>query len=59
MDNCSPHLTPVAVELLISARIRIITFAPHTTHIFQVLDLALFSVLKRRGFTALKTDSGM
>jgi hypothetical protein len=28
--------------------VRVITFAPHTTQIFQVLDLALFGVLKRR-----------
>jgi hypothetical protein len=49
MDNCSPHFTPAALELLTGARVRIIPFAPHTTHIFQVLDLALFGVLKRRG----------
>jgi hypothetical protein len=27
--------------------VRVITFAPHTTQIFQVLDVALFGVLKR------------
>jgi hypothetical protein len=27
---------------------RAITFAPHTTHVFQVLVLTLFSVFKRR-----------
>jgi hypothetical protein len=31
------------------ARVHIITFALHTAHIFQVLDLALFRVPKRRG----------
>jgi hypothetical protein len=49
MDNCSPHLTPAVMELLSSARVRVVTFAPHTTQIFQVLDLTLFCVLKRRG----------
>jgi hypothetical protein len=49
MDNCSPHLTPVVIDLLSNARVRIVTFAPHTTQIFQVLDLVLFGVLKRRG----------
>jgi hypothetical protein len=49
MDNCSPHLTPAAVRLFTRARVRIVTFAPHTTHIFQALDLSLFGVLKRRG----------
>jgi hypothetical protein len=27
--------------------VRVITFAPHTTQVFQVLDLTLFGVLKR------------
>jgi hypothetical protein len=49
MDNCSPHLTPVVIDLLSEARVRIVTFAPHTTQIFQTLDLSLFGVLKRRG----------
>jgi hypothetical protein len=56
MDNCSPHLTPTVIELLTSARVRVVTFAPHTTHIFQVLDLALFGVLKRRGQYHLPLD---
>jgi hypothetical protein len=49
MDNCSPRLTPVLIDLLSETRVRIVTFAPHTTQIFQVLDLTLFGVLKRRG----------
>jgi hypothetical protein len=28
--------------------VRVITFAPHTTQIFQILDLIIFCVLKRR-----------
>jgi hypothetical protein len=53
MDDCSSHLTPPVIELLSTTRVRVVvvTFAPqpHTTQILQVLDLALFSVLKRRG----------
>jgi hypothetical protein len=51
MDNCSPHITRAVIELLSTARVRVslLTFAPHTTHIFQVLDLTLFGVLTRRG----------
>jgi hypothetical protein len=49
MDNCSPHLSPVVINLLSEARVRIVTFAPHTTQIFQALDLGLFGVLKRCG----------
>jgi hypothetical protein len=36
------------VGLLTEARVRVITFAPHTTQIFQVLDVTLFGVLQRR-----------
>jgi hypothetical protein len=49
MDNCSPHLTPVVVNFLSSARVRIVTFEPHPAHIFRVFDLVLFGVLQRRG----------
>jgi hypothetical protein len=31
MDNCSPHLAPVVIDLLSEAHVRIVTFAPHTT----------------------------
>jgi hypothetical protein len=37
------------IDLLSEARVRIVTFTPHTTQIFQALDLTLFGVLKRRG----------
>jgi hypothetical protein len=35
------------IRILSEARVSVITFAPHTTHVFQVLDLTLFGVLKR------------
>jgi hypothetical protein len=44
---CSADLSDDLIRVLIEARVRIITFAPHTTQVFQVLDLALFGVLKR------------
>jgi hypothetical protein len=46
----SHHITPDVIELLSTARVGVVTFAPqsHTTEIFQVLDLTLFGVLKRR-----------
>jgi hypothetical protein len=53
MDNCSHHIPPGVIELLSTARVRVcvVTFAPqpHTTQIFQVLDLTWFAVLKRDG----------
>jgi hypothetical protein len=50
MDNCPSHVTHDIIGLLTEARIRVITFATHTdtTQIFQVLDVTLFGVLKRR-----------
>jgi hypothetical protein len=44
-----PHLTPVVIDLLSEARVRIVTFAPHITQIVQALDFTLFGGLKRRG----------
>jgi hypothetical protein len=53
LNNCSPHLSSAVIELVSTARVRVVvvTFAPqpHATQIFQVLDLTLFAVLKRRG----------
>jgi hypothetical protein len=48
MDNCSAHLTDAVIRLRTEERERVITFAPHTSQIFQILDLTLFGVLKRR-----------
>jgi hypothetical protein len=56
MDNCSPHLAPAVLTLLSNARVRIITFAPRTTQIFQILDLTLFGVFKRREQYQLPLD---
>jgi hypothetical protein len=48
MDNCPSHVTDDVISLLTEEPMRVITFAPHTTQIFQVLDVTLFGVLKRR-----------
>jgi hypothetical protein len=48
MDNCSGHVTLDIIGLLAEAPVRVTTFAPHATQIFQVLDVTLFGVLKRR-----------
>jgi hypothetical protein len=42
------HLTDDIIGLLTPAGVRVITFAPQTTQIFQVLHVNLFGVLKRR-----------
>jgi hypothetical protein len=41
------HALDHAISLLTEAGVRVITFAPHTTQVFQVLDLTLFGLLKR------------
>jgi hypothetical protein len=60
MDNCPSHVGEEILSLLRDARVRIITWAPHTsqltphtTDIFQQLDICLFGVLKRKEQYAL------
>jgi hypothetical protein len=47
MDNCSHHVSDEVVAVLTNARVQIITFTPHTTHIFQMLDVVLFGAFKK------------
>jgi hypothetical protein len=54
MDNCSPHASDDVVAVLTSIQVQIITFAPHTTRIFQMLDVVLFGALKKHA-TRLKS----
>jgi hypothetical protein len=58
MANCSPHITRAVLELLSTADVRVVTFAPqpHTTQIFQVLDLSLFGMSKRHGQSQLRFE---
>jgi hypothetical protein len=48
MNDCPSHVPEGILSLLRDARVRIITWAPHTTYIFQQLDICLFGVLKRK-----------
>jgi hypothetical protein len=47
MDNYPNHITKEVIDMLTAARVRVVTFAPHTTHIFQLLELTLFGSFKR------------
>jgi hypothetical protein len=49
MDNCPGDLTSEVLDVLTMAQVRIVAFAPHTTHIFQLLDLRLFVPFRRVG----------
>jgi hypothetical protein len=59
MDNCSPHIAVGVIAVLTSVRVRVITFASHTTYIFQTLDVVLFGAMKKHA-TGLETlDEGL
>jgi hypothetical protein len=47
MDNWSIHTKPEVLKMLREHDVKVITFPPHTTQVFQTLDLSLFGVLKR------------
>jgi hypothetical protein len=42
MDNDSSHTPDDVIADLTTERVKIIICAPHTTHIFQMLDVVLF-----------------
>jgi hypothetical protein len=48
MANCPSHVIHDIIRLLTEAGVRVITLAPYPTQLFQVLDVTLFGVLKRR-----------
>jgi hypothetical protein len=45
-DNCAAHCYEEALRKLAQHGILVITYPLHTWHIFQVLDVLLFRVLK-------------
>lgn len=57
MDNCPAHVTHEVLDLLTAARVRVVTFAPHTTNIFQLLDTTLFGLFKRQREYLLPFDT--
>jgi hypothetical protein len=59
MDNCSPHMSDGVIAVLTNARVRVIIFAIHTIHVFQMLDIMLFSALKKHatGLEMLNEES--
>jgi hypothetical protein len=54
IDNYLLHIADDVIAVLTSVRVRLITFTPHTTHIFQMLDVVLFGVMKKHA-TGLET----
>jgi hypothetical protein len=60
MDNYLPHMSVDVIAVLTNARVTVIIFAPHTTHVFQILDVVLFCALKKHttGLEILNEESG-
>jgi hypothetical protein len=48
LDNCFIHTRPEVLATLRDHNVKVITFPPHTTEIFQNHDLCLFGVFKRK-----------
>jgi hypothetical protein len=46
-DNCAAHIDDEIKALLAQNNVRLITFPPHTSNLFQPLDLVTFGVFKR------------
>jgi len=46
-DNYRSHIDPAVLKLLRAHNVRVVTFHPHTTHIFCVLDTSNFATFKR------------
>jgi hypothetical protein len=46
-DNCSSHLDDEIMRFLASHNVKLLTFPPHTSNLFQPLDLVTFAVFKR------------
>jgi hypothetical protein len=47
MAPCSADRSDAVMSILTEATLRVISFAPRTTQVFQVFDLTLFGILKR------------
>jgi hypothetical protein len=54
----SHYLTPAVIEFLSTVHVRVVAFArqPLRTQFLQILDLTLFSILKRRAQYQLPLD---
>jgi hypothetical protein len=48
MDNCFIHARPEVLATLRDHNMKVITFPPHTTQIFQIFDRCLFGIFKTK-----------
>lgn len=45
-DNCTSHISDNIKQILAQNRIKLISFPPHSSHLFQMLDLVTFGIMK-------------
>jgi hypothetical protein len=57
MDNCSVYMRESTLRDRAAQRVKVVHFPPHTTNIFQCLDVSLFDFLKKRINYKLPLDS--
>jgi hypothetical protein len=48
MDNCPSHITKEVIDMFTAAKVRVVTFAPYTTDIFQLLEVPGDRVFRAR-----------
>ena len=48
MDNCYAHVSENIHLICAEENIRLVTYPPHTSHLFQPLDLLIFGLFKRK-----------
>jgi hypothetical protein len=56
-ENCSSHSDEEIVQAFASHNIKLLTFPPHTSNMFQPLDLVTFGILKREIQVKLPAES--
>jgi hypothetical protein len=56
MDNLRAHCSERILQTLRKNKIVAITYPPHTSHVFQVLDLSVFGIMKIRMMENLKIE---
>jgi hypothetical protein len=55
-DNCSAHMSDSVLQNLARHGVLVLTYPPHTSHIFQVLDVLLFGLIKRSKKYQMRDD---
>jgi hypothetical protein len=57
MDDCSIHVQQETLQMIADYQVKVITFPPHTTQIFQSLDLSLIGNFKKKNNCTLPLES--